>query len=238
MHKYRNIRNSWTDTPFPIPIGVCECLVILVKAFISAEGERDLSIRLILFMRKMAGEYANIRKYRVIAIIAFILIIIGIIGIFSSLTKNSDHLYWHLPPGSEYYDFIQVPSTLFGHVEVRFYDVSYTHNNSIKCSVYDSDQYEEYCSSDYPPSCLYSVSGINRQFSIDLPTMSTYYIVFEHGPGYESHVINFSVHYTVTGIVPNPFVLGLVALSIGIILFIVSRKKIEGFGSVSSIPID
>src|SRR5207245_7856933 len=71
------------------------------------------------------------------------------------------------------------------------------------------------------PDTLFSMTGSSGSFTASLPSGGTYYLVTTHAVGYEATPQSGIHSTTVTGIVPTPFHVALIAFATGLVLLVI-----------------
>ncbi len=169
------------------------------------------------------------RKSRIVQIVGYVLVVIGIIGLLWSIQPTSGTTTGEIPVGAGYYRVIKISFWYSGHVSGDFSSDS----GSVHFYILDSAEYAAYSIDGTVTSSLYSTTGVTGAFSVDLPTTSSYYMVWDHGPGQDAILQQITLTYKVTGLDLTYMIAGIVLLVIGVVVSVVGlrmKKKEPALG--------
>jgi len=161
------------------------------------------------------------KKSRVVSIIGYVMILIGIIGVAWGLQPSRATTSGSIPSGYGYYGYTKASMWLYGHWSGEF---TVTSGGTVHFYILDAGQYDSYMNTGQAPSSLFSTTGSASSFSVDLPTTGAYYMVFDHGPGYETVEQTISIEHKVSGLDLKFLIGGAVLLVIGAVASVVGVR--------------
>lgn len=163
------------------------------------------------------------KSHRILAIVGYVLIAAGVVSIAWSFIPASGTTNGDLPAGAEYYGYVKISMWANAHLSG---DYQVEGGGDVNFYVLDQAQLDQFVQAGIPTDAMFATSGPTGEFSLDLPTLGNYYMVYDHSGDTSAHVVD--VTYNVTGIELPFLILGLVLLVAGIVLAILSlrmRKK-------------
>lgn len=160
-------------------------------------------------------------KGKILSAVGGVLIALGLIGVLWGIQPTNGTQTMSIPSGGAYYGYMKVSGWLNGHLSGDF---SVTSSGTVDFYVLDSSQYSEYSYDLTPSDHMVSMSGASGEFSVDMPSTGSYYITFDHGPGYESTVQTVEVNYKITGLDLMFLVGGIVLVAIGAVLSLLGMR--------------
>ncbi|MDH4123882.1 MAG: hypothetical protein OEV21_07365 [Thermoplasmata archaeon] len=173
-------------------------------------------------------------KIKILKTIGSILISIGIIGIIWGIQPEENATTHDIPAGAEWCCYAEISLVLNGHISGEFNTMD---SGTVHFFVMSSDQFDRYLLG-LSTSNMYSYTGTGTTFSVDLPTASTYYLVFDHGTGYLNIIQHIDLTYKLTGLFLIFFIAGAVIITIGIIIILFAfrmKKKEEALGETTDL---
>jgi hypothetical protein len=166
------------------------------------------------------------RVAKILAIVGAILLLVGILSMVYAALPAGTQGTIPLPPGSagaEYYSYYSFGVLAGGNIQGNF---TVLNGTPVSIFVYDSSDYNAYANGQNLTG-LYNVTAVSGQLSVDVSGFDTYYVVFQHAPGYESVEQDVAVNLTSTGIDPTFFLGGIVAVGVGVLLVVVGIRRMR-----------
>jgi len=141
---------------------------------------------------------------------------LGFAFVAASTVPQSRNTSFQLPMGQYYYTYLRFETLTAGTITVT-YQAS---PGAVDQYVLTQAQYavfQTYSTTD----TLFSTTGSSGSFTTSLPSSGTYYLVTTHAVGYEATPQSGIHSTTVTGIVPTPFYVALIAFATGLVLLVI-----------------
>src|SRR2546428_2799719 len=159
----------------------------------------------------------RVRASVIILLVAGIVSVgLGFAFVAASTVPQSRNTSFQLPMGQYYYTYLRFEILTAGTITVT-YQAS---PGAVDQYVLTQAQYavfQTYATTD----TLFSMTGSSGSFTASLPSGGTYYLVTTHAVGYEATPQSGIHSTTVTGIVPTPFHVALIAFATGLVLLVI-----------------
>jgi flagellar basal body-associated protein FliL len=157
---------------------------------------------------------------KVLGVLATIFISVGIIVTIWAFQPSEQSEEKTIPFGEEWIIYYEFSGWINGHVSGDF--VVAPENGIITVHIMDKEAYERYILMGILSDTLYSETGSSGSFSVDLPSTSKYYLVFEHADRVSEQT--FDLDMRVTGIIMLFLVAGIATVVVGVFIAILSFR--------------
>jgi flagellar basal body-associated protein FliL len=157
---------------------------------------------------------------KVLGVLATISIAAGVVVTIWAFQPTEQSEQETIPFGEGWLIYYEISGWMNGHLTGDF--IVAPENGAIAVYVMDKEAYEGYMLTGIISNTLYGEIASSGSFSVDLPSSSTYYLVFMHSDRVTEQT--FDVDIRVTGILVIILVAGIAALAIGGVLAFVSFR--------------
>lgn len=173
------------------------------------------------------------KYFKVIIILGVILLLVGINLLYFSFSSEGDAISFDIPAGADYYNFAETDVIM----DVYFYGDYTVSHGVVDFYILDEEQYKKYIMWGITEESLFSKTDTaSGHFSTNLPSKGKYYIVADHGSGFELNEQGIEITYRMSGIDFTYLIAGLTSSILGIILLVLGsiKKKATTLGSEST----
>lgn len=174
------------------------------------------------------------KAWQLLLAVGAVVISVGITSTASAVLPGTLRNAGTIPAGADWYIYFELDLFLDGSVHVEYAE---TTGRTIDTFVYDRFQYNAYATGGFASSIRSVPNSARGSFDVSLPGSGKYFVVFDHGSGFEGVEQRIQATITISGIRPIPFAGGAVLLAIGAILeLIASWRKQNPAPARPSIP--
>ncbi len=163
------------------------------------------------------------RAAKVIAVLGVIVILIGLFALFYALTPAAAQETLAIPAGGQYYNYYTWNVLSGGSVSGNWTCLNGT---PVQVLVYNAGDYNAYTNG-ANLSGLYNTTAVSGTLDVPVSGFGTYYVVVQHGSGYESGEQDVFVSFTSTGTDPTSFFAGIAALVIGALMIVYGMRAVR-----------
>jgi len=160
------------------------------------------------------------RKFAILLVLGGILLVAGIWLSITGVYSSPQDEVFSIPAGWDYYYVFEMH--LFSGATLKG-DYTVTSGTPIDLFIFDDVQYLEYSYSGSAP-CLYEVKGMSGSFSMSPANAGMYYVVLDHGPGYDNSTQSGRITLHITGTDMLCLGPGIFLLIVGILLMVAGAK--------------
>jgi hypothetical protein len=161
------------------------------------------------------------KAFQILVAIGGILLFVGIGLVIYAVSPGSISETATIPSGSDWYVFYEFNLLAGGRIQATITERA---GGVVDVYVYTRSQYASYQTGSYPAN-LFQTSGTTSSVDVTLPETGTYFLVVEHGTGYEGASQEVQVTATINGVDPGFLVGGIVVVALGAILTAVGVAK-------------
>ncbi len=144
------------------------------------------------------------RPHRVLLVVAAFIVVFGFVLLDASRNPGPSSVRgeetFQIPDGREWHSFFELEMLGGGSVFVEFEETS---EGLVTLYLFNQGDYATYQETGLIPPAVGSMSGSSGIFIVGIPSDGTYYLVFEHGEGYEALPQDVQVSYVFAGISPT-----------------------------------
>ena len=161
---------------------------------------------------------------RVLVVFGVILLFVGLFVAVGGVIHSPTDRTFSIPAGQYYYNYHSESLSAGQTVQMDF---TVTGGSTVDVFILDEAQWNDY-SYDGSAASLASASASQGSVSLKVETGGTYYLVIDHGSGYDGSVQEGKTTTNIMGTNANSVILGVVILAVGVLLFVgglILRKK-------------
>ncbi|HIH00615.1 TPA: hypothetical protein HA259_00780 [Thermoplasmata archaeon] len=160
------------------------------------------------------------RTSKVLGILATIFLTIGFIVTIWAFQPTEQSEQKTIPLGGEWIIYYEFSGWINGHLSGDF--TVAPEDGWITVHIMDREAYERYILMGILSDTLYTGTGANGSFSVDIPSTSKYYLVFEHTDTINEQT--FDVDLRMTGIIMIVLVAGIATIVVAIFIAVISLR--------------
>ena len=160
------------------------------------------------------------RMSKVLGVLATIFLAIGVIVTIWAFQPAEQSEEKTIPFGEEWIIYYEFSGWINGHLTGDF--VVAPENGMVTVHIMDREAYEGYILTGILSDTLYTETGPSGSFSVDIPSTSKYYLVFEHSDRITEQT--FDLDLKMTGIIMMFLVAGIATIVVAIFIAVISLR--------------
>lgn len=174
------------------------------------------------------------KRYQLLLILGGIVLVIGIGMAWSSFDSGRQLETFSIPAGSDWHYYFEVSLPLGGAIQIRFSVLS---SGTVDTFVFDATHYGLYAQGG-SATPVHSETGSTGDYAVTVPRPGTYYVVFEHGAGFDDVEQRVQTIYRVVGVDPVFLGIGASIAIVGVVLAVagIRAKRKEVPSAVPPTP--
>jgi hypothetical protein len=162
----------------------------------------------------------DLKKFKVALIVGGILVIISLYFLFAGFMGRSGDSFT-IPEGEEWYYAMELNMDSGGYISVQYTE---SQGNPVDAYIFDSSAYSVYSFQGSASAITKRIGQSSGTISTTVPSAGSYYVVFDHGSGYENSAQSVSVILREAGLSYIPIIIGVCLLVAGIVVIIIGLR--------------
>lgn len=150
------------------------------------------------------SEEGGVRSLKALIIVTILLLVAGSLLLYGSQFPGPAVIQgvetFQIPEGSGWHSFFELEMLKGGHVALEYTESS---DGAVNVFLLTEENYGLYQDTGRVLSPLEGTSGSTGIFGLEIPSDGIYYLIFEHGRGFEASSQDIEVTYSFAGLRPS-----------------------------------